>query len=72
MIVVRISFWLAVWLGGLAFAGLRYTACRTDEGLLVPGCDTRPEYLGWAASILGIVMLARTLKSVPSLKRWFE
>ena len=70
MIAARTLFWLAVWFGALSFAGQRYSACRADEGLLVPGCNTWPEYLGWAAAILGMIMVARSLMAVPFLKKW--
>jgi hypothetical protein len=71
MIGLRILFWLAIWLGSLVFAGHRYVACM-DETAFIPGCDHRLEYLGWAAAALGMIMLARSLMLVPSLKRWFE
>jgi hypothetical protein len=70
MIVARILFWLAVWLGGLSFAGQRYSLCRADEGSFVPGCDTRPEYLAWVVAVLGMIMLARNLMALPFLRKW--
>ena len=70
MIVARILFWLAVWFGALALAGLRYSACEDHGGAFIPGCDRTVEYLGWAAAILGMIMLARSLMAVPLLKKW--
>jgi hypothetical protein len=70
--LLLIAFWLMIWLGGLALGGLRYSACEEEGGGFIPGCDHRLEYLGWAASIFGVVMLARSLMTIPLLKRWFE
>ena len=65
-------FWLAVWLGGLIFAGQRYELCRANEGSIIPGCNLMPEYLGWAAAVVGMAMLARALMTFPLFRSWFE
>ncbi len=66
--LVRILFWLAVWLGGIAFAGMRYSGC-SDEGTARIGCDRTLEHVGWVVAIVGLVMLARTLSATPFFKR---
>ena len=67
--LLRLAFWLTVWLGGLAFAGQRNAACQT-EGTIMPGCDRGMEYLGWGVALLGLVMSARALRDVPAVRRW--
>jgi hypothetical protein len=71
MTAVRLAFWTAIWIGGLAVAGWRYDMC-TDEGGIIRGCGHKIEYLAWVTSFAGLVMLVRSLRATSLGKRWFS
>lgn len=71
MRMIERLLWLGIWLGGLALAGRHYERCL-DEGTMIPGCDHSIEYLAWAASLFGLIMFARSLRTASFFKKWLQ